>query len=90
MAKYKNREVRVVGELPHPNGDLVRIEHLEPGVSGTEIVPRNQVWVSDTEKKEIDKKRASDLEYTDFKVEGKDNAKEEHGSTDASVKKGKK
>lgn len=73
MAKYKNREVHVMEELPHPNGPLARIEHMEPGVSGTEIVPKAQVWVSEDELKNIKKIREASVNTdNEFKVQGKD------------------
>ncbi len=72
MAKYKNREVRVLRELPHPNGDQVEVEHLEPGVTGKEIVPVSQVWVSKDEKKAIDDQRKKVTNENDFRVEGVD------------------
>lgn len=69
MAKYRNREVRVIEELPHPNGEQVRIEHVEPGVSGFEIVPRNQVYITPDELKVIKEAREKAKENTEFKVE---------------------
>lgn len=72
MAKYKNREVLVVKEFPNTMGDMVQIEHLEPGVSGTEIVPKSQVWVSDDEKKGLEKTRDQLKSDNDYKVLGKD------------------
>lgn len=56
MAKYKNREVRILREIPHAEGDQVAIEHLElPGQS--EIVPRGQVIVTKDELKALQKTR---------------------------------
>lgn len=74
MAKYKNREVLLLEELPHPNGPLARIEHKEPGVSGIEIVPKGQVWVSEDELKKIKEVRENAAKNNDneFKIQGKD------------------
>lgn len=73
MAKYKNREVHVLEELPHPNGTQVRIEHREPGVSGFEVVPKGQVWVSEDELKTIKEVREKTINAdNEFKVQGKD------------------
>lgn len=70
MAKYKNREVTIIQELPHPQGDLVQIEHKEPGTMGTEIVSRSQVYLNKDEMKLIEDKRKEASKITDFKLEG--------------------
>lgn len=51
MPKYKNRDVKILKELPHPQGDQVQIEHLEL-YGQTEIVPKNQLLFTLKEKKE--------------------------------------
>lgn len=86
MAKYRNREVEVIEELRHPNGDLVRIEHREPGVTGSEIVPVSQVWVSEDEKKNIDKLRDQRRSANDFRIIGKDEYQPEQAPTVEEVK----
>lgn len=64
MAKYKNREVIVHSELP---GDQVRIEHTEPGVVGTEIVPKSQVSLNKDERKVVEDRRAKAVPTSDFR-----------------------
>lgn len=64
MAKYRNREVRVLEEL---TGDQVRIEHMEPGTAGTEIVPRTHVSLSKEERKVVEDKRKAQLSTNDFR-----------------------
>lgn len=75
MAKYKNREVQIVREIPHPQGDQVLIEHRE--LAGqSEIVPRNQVVVTKDELKaqqKIREQREKDTkaqELNEYRVEG--------------------
>lgn len=75
MAKYKNREVTVVQEVPHAQGDQVVIEHQE--LNGLrETVPMNQVTLTKEEKKAKDderQKREKILNGTnpnDYRVEG--------------------
>lgn len=73
MAKYKNREVHVLREIPNLSGDLVEIEHREPGTNGKEIVPRHHVTVSKDEKKSIDEQRQRTKNAktdSEFRVEG--------------------
>lgn len=76
MAKYKGREVRIVREIPHAEGDQVAIEHLEL-LGQTEVVPRNQVVVTKEELKAAQKARedrAKELEKSidsnEYRVEG--------------------
>lgn len=64
MAKYRNREVIVREEL---SGDQVRIEHTEPGVSGSEIVPKSQVYLSKDERKVVEDKRKAAVSTNDFR-----------------------
>lgn len=75
MAKYKNREVLIIREIPHSEGDQVVIEHLElPGQR--ETVPMSQVVVSKDEmeaqkkRREEQKKLAGDVNPNDYRVEG--------------------
>lgn len=75
MAKYKNREVIVVQEIPHAQGDQVVIEHKE--LNGQrETVPMNQVVLSKEEKNAKDKERADRAKAedgqnpNDYRVEG--------------------
>lgn len=74
MAKYKNREVTIVKEIPHAQGDQVVIEHKE--LSGQlETVPMNQVVLSKDEKKAKDNERAEraksqEANPNDYRVEG--------------------
>lgn len=70
MAKYKNREVTIIEELPNPQGDMVRIAHNEPGLPTEEIVPISQVIVSKDEKKFIDEVRTKRVNENEFKIEG--------------------
>lgn len=72
MAKYKNREVTIVEDLPHPNGSQVRIQHLEPGTVGFEVVPKSQVWITEDEKKSIDKARQDRIDNFEYRLIGKD------------------
>lgn len=72
MAKYRNREVIILEDLPHPLGGQVRIEHVEPGVSGVEIVPRSQVWVTQAEMDKLQEARQKRVDDNDFKILGKD------------------
>lgn len=67
MATYKGREVSIVRELPHPNGDQVTIEHKDLSL-GTEIVPRNEVTLSPKEMEEVKKQREVNLTSTEFNV----------------------
>lgn len=64
MAKYKNREVNVLEELP---GEQTRIEHTEPGVMGTEIVPKSHVYLSKDERKVVEDKRKAAVATNDFR-----------------------
>lgn len=68
MAKYKNREVTILKELPHPNGDQVEIEHKDLNV-GKEIVPRKDVTLSQEEMGEVLKAREANTASSEFKVE---------------------
>lgn len=68
MAKYKNRNVRIVEELPHPNGDQCKIEHLDLANLGQEIVSRKDVIVSPEELEAIKTSR-NPTTSNDFKVE---------------------
>lgn len=75
MAKYKNREVTVVQEVPHAQGDQVVIEHKE--LQGLrETVPMNQVYLTKDEKKAKEDERAKREKLlngenpNDYKVEG--------------------
>lgn len=74
MATYKNRPVTIIQELPHPQGDMVEIEHRDPSLAGShEIVPTAAVVVSKDEKKSIDdqrKRREGDA--NDFQLEGEE------------------
>lgn len=76
MAKYKNREVIIVREIPHSQGDQVEIEHLE--LQGQrEIVPRNQVVVTKEELKAQQKVREDAVKAQDpneYRVEGESEA----------------
>lgn len=67
MATYKNREVSIVKELPHPNGDQVAIEHKDLSL-GTEIVPRKEVTLSPKEMEEVKKARENNGSSTEFNV----------------------
>lgn len=67
MAQYKGREVLIVRELPHPNGDQVTIEHKDLSL-GTEIVPRNEVTLSSKEMEEVKKARETNGSSTEFNV----------------------
>lgn len=67
MATYKGRQVSIVRELPHPNGDQVTIEHKDLSL-GREIVPRNEVTLSPEEMKEVSKKREANNNSTEFKI----------------------
>lgn len=76
MAKYKNREVTIVQELPHPQGAQVLIEHLEL-MGQREIVPKNQVVLTKDEKKAVDeaaRKEAeahkNEVDPNDYRIEG--------------------
>lgn len=73
MAKYKNREVIVVQEIPHTQGDQVLIEHLEL-MGQREIVPMNQVILTKEEKKAKEDERAKrtkdQVNPNDYRVEG--------------------
>lgn len=76
MAKYKNREVHIIQEIPHAQGDQVMIEHKEL-MGQREIVPKNQIVLSKEEKKAKEdeaKKRADankdQVDPNDYKVEG--------------------
>lgn len=68
MATYKGREVTIIKELPHPNGDLVSIEYKDLAL-GTEIVPRKEVTLSQKEMQEVKKQREDNLTSTEFKIE---------------------
>lgn len=75
MAKYKNREVTIVREIPHAQGDQVEIEHKE--LSGQkEVVPRNQVVVTKEELKAQQKhreelaKQSNAQDLNEYRVEG--------------------
>lgn len=77
MATYKGREVRILREIPHAQGDQVAIEHLDSPTLN-EVVPRNQVVISQAEMDQIKKEReqrAKELEgsvdWNDYRVEGK-------------------
>lgn len=67
MAKYKNREVVVVQEMPHAQGDQVLIEHKEL-LGQTEIVPLKDVVFTKAEKDAVLKAREVKVEQ-EFKVE---------------------
>jgi len=67
MATYKGREVTIVKELPHPNGDQVTIEHKDLAL-GIEIVPRKDVTLSQKEMDEVKKAREASLTSTEFKI----------------------
>lgn len=67
MATYKGRQVSIVKELPHPNGDQVEVEHKDLSL-GKEIVPRNEVTLSPEEMKEVNKKREANNNSTEFKI----------------------
>lgn len=74
MAKYKNREVNIVQEIPHTQGDQVLIEHLEL-MGQREIVPMNQVVLTKEEKKAKEDERAKRAKEdqtnpNDYRVEG--------------------
>jgi hypothetical protein len=76
MARYKGREVRILREIPHTEGDQVAIEHIEfPTLN--EIVPRSQVVVTKEEMDAFKKQReerAKEMEqsadWNDYRVEG--------------------
>lgn len=71
MAKYRNREVTVLQELPNPGNDMVEIEHRDL-ITGKEIVPRGDVTVSDEEMETIRKERDRHMtDENDFRIEGK-------------------
>lgn len=67
MATYKGREVMIVKELPHPNGDQVTIEHKDLAL-GKEIVPRNEVTLSPEEMDEVKKTREGNNASTEFNI----------------------
>jgi len=71
MAKYKNRDVTILGE--ETSNTTVRIAYNNPDMSGQQdIVPANQVWVTDSEKKDLLKDRKDRLDTsTDYPVIGK-------------------
>lgn len=74
MAKYKNREVVIVQEIPHTQGDQVLIEHLEL-MGQREIVPMNQIVLTKDEKKAKEDERAkrakeAGVDQNDYRVEG--------------------
>lgn len=64
MAKYRNREVIVMEELPN---EQVRIEHTEPGTAGSEIVPKAQVYLSKDERKVVEDRRKTAVSTNDFR-----------------------
>lgn len=76
MATYKGREVRILREIPHAQGDQVAIEHL--GIPTlNEVVPRNQVVISKAEMDQIKKEREQrtkemekSVDWNDYRVEG--------------------
>lgn len=77
MATYKGREVRILREIPHAEGDMVAIEHLDTPTLN-EVVPRNQVVISQEEmdqKKKEREQRAKEMEHSidwnDYRVKGK-------------------
>lgn len=49
MAKYKNREIKILKAIPHSQGDQLLIEHLEAPFL-KEIVPKIDVLLTKKEK----------------------------------------
>jgi hypothetical protein len=77
MATYKGREVRILREIPNAQGDQVAIEHLDTPTLN-EVVPRNQVVVSQAEMDQYKKEREQrakemegSIDWNDYRVEGK-------------------
>lgn len=75
MAKYKNREVEIIKDMPNALGDQVLIQHKEQGL-GQEIVAKKEVVVSAEEKKHFEEDTAD--KSNDFKVELTEIKKDSH------------
>lgn len=66
MAQYKGREVEILKDLPHPQGDQVLVRHKELSL-GQEIVMKKDVTVSEQEKKAFEK--SLEDRSNDFKID---------------------